>query len=165
MTAEYYPVVLAFVMLFVLSKCVDKAVLFLQFILKATPNLPDKFEAPIAYILVSGFSYLACWRFNFSIFAAFGYPTAQLHEGWIGTALVLSGGSKFMREISDNLDFMPGFLSSIINATRQIVVKNTSAGQQDTNVIIAAQGATSQATEEEVKVEETKPPLEGRVSL
>jgi hypothetical protein len=138
MVTEYYPVVLAFVMLFILSKMVDKAVLFLEYILKYIPRLPDKIEAPIAYILVTGLSYIACWRFNFSIFSAFGYPTVDLYEGWIGTALVLSGGSKFMREISENLDYLPGFLSTIIQSTRQVLIRNNNK-DADTNVIVAAQ--------------------------
>jgi hypothetical protein len=152
MDSSYFPrELMGFVMLYFLSKMVDKAVLFLQFILKYIPFLKDSFEPAIAYGLVTGMSYVACWRLNFSIFAVFGWPTVIPHEGWIGTALVLSGGSKFMREISDHLDYMPGFLSSIVNATRRVIIGNTPGKDTNTNVIVAAatnpgaEGASSAA--------------------
>jgi hypothetical protein len=156
MNYEPSPLLLAFLMLVFLSVMVDKLVLFFQFCLKKIPKLPDVIEPYIAYALVGIFSYVACWRFNFSIFAAFGYTTINPWESWLGTAGVLSGGSKFMREASENMDYLPGFLTNAYGAAKRIIIGNNASGDTTITPITAAAPA-------EEKTSEIK--LEGRDSL
>lgn len=92
------PLLLAFITLAIVSVMIDKFTLFLEGIMKHVPYLPDHFEWTVAYLLVLGSGYLFCWQGNFDLFRELNVFFKYQWEGWLMTALVVSGGSAFVRK-------------------------------------------------------------------
>jgi hypothetical protein len=105
---------------------VDKFALVLQQGMKKVPFLPDQFETPIAYLIVFAASFTACWRGHYSLFEYLDFTFAHEFEGWILTALVISGGSAFLRESFDTMNSLPGILSGMYGyVSRTVTSLNT----------------------------------------
>lgn len=131
----------------------DKLTYAIQLGMIKIPWLPDKIEKPIAYLIVFAVGFVACWRGHYSLFSALEFTFDHEYEGWIFTALVVSGGSKFLREASENMDVLPGFLTNTYGAARRIVTGVTQTG-----------GTTTTTTKQTTQAQATQP-LEGRDSL
>ena len=141
-----------FVALILVAKLIDPVLWFLQEVLKRIPHLPNVIERPFAYLLSGLLAYFICWSNNFAFFKILGFDAKWEIEGFILTALLISGGSKSLRNTTGELDYLPSFLSSIISSTRRLIVGTAAVGQQNEEVI----------KEETATV---KPKLEGRSSL
>lgn len=108
--------IIPFVALCILSVLIDKFTIFLEKIMEKVPYLPDKFEASIAYILVFTSSYIVCWRGNYDLFNYLNLTFQHIWEGWILTALLLSGGSRFVRESFGVINTMPQVISNVYSS-------------------------------------------------
>ena len=89
--------IIPFIALAILSVMIDKFTLFLEAIAHKIPGLPDKFEWSLAYGLVFLSSFLVCYQGNWDLFAYLDFHFNYAWQGWALTALVVSGGSAFVR--------------------------------------------------------------------
>lgn len=117
--------IIPFIGIIILSLMVDKFTLVLEQVMKKVPFLPDQFEKPIAYAVVSLVSYVACWRGHFSLFEYLGFLFEHPWEGWVFTAMVLSGGSAFLREGFGLMDAIPYALGNTMSSIRKITTGTT----------------------------------------
>lgn len=92
---------------------IDRFTVFLETIINKVPLLPDKFEPTIAYITVFAISYLFCWRGHFDFFQYLNLTFNYSFEGWILTALLLSGGSSLVKNSFNIITQIPSSISYI----------------------------------------------------
>lgn len=121
---EVIALIIPFVAIAVISIMADRLTMVLQAIMNRIPKLPDKFEWWIAYFIVLGISYLVCMEGNFDLFAYFNMHFRYSWEGWLLTALVLSGGSSFVKTQFNMIDSIPGVISGVTTTIKNIVVPN-----------------------------------------
>ncbi|MNJ90045.1 hypothetical protein D3C87_76360 [compost metagenome] len=121
---EVIALIIPFVAIAVISIMADRLTMVLQAIMNRIPKLPDKFEWWIAYFIVLGISYLVCMEGNFDLFLYFNMQFRYPWEGWILTALVLSGGSSFVKTQFTMIDSIPGVISGVTTTIKNIVVSN-----------------------------------------
>ncbi|MDO7787108.1 hypothetical protein [Desulforamulus aquiferis] len=114
--------IIPFVSLAILSVMVDKFTLFLEWLMEKTPGLPNQLERPIAYLLVFGISFVVCWRGDFSLFQYLNFDFSNPWEGWLMTALVLSGGSAFVRSGFSMVDNIPLSVTSATAGLRRMFI-------------------------------------------
>ncbi|MDK2820985.1 MAG: hypothetical protein PWP31_950 [Clostridia bacterium] len=88
--------------------------------MKLIPGLPDSFEWPVAYIFVLATGYIVCWQGNYDLFAYLDINFRQPWQGWLMTALVISGGSAFVRNSFDVVDNIPASLGGITSTIKKI---------------------------------------------
>ena len=62
------------------------------------PLMPDYLSLPAAYSVVLALSYYFCWQGDFNLFSYLDVSFNYDWQGWLMTAFVISGGSKFVRE-------------------------------------------------------------------
>jgi hypothetical protein len=122
--------VIPFIALAILSVGIDKLTLVLEGIMHKIPKLPDKFEWTIAYIIVLGISYLVCWQGDFKLFAYLNLNFKYEWEDWFLTALIISGGSAFVRTNFIMIDNIPSVIRGISTTLKQRLV---SQNVQNTN--------------------------------
>jgi hypothetical protein len=89
--------VIPFIALAILSVLIDRFTLFLEGVMHRIPKLPDQFEWWVAYALVLGLGYVVCWQGDFNLFNYLDFRFWYAWEGYLLTALVISGGSTFIR--------------------------------------------------------------------
>jgi hypothetical protein len=116
--------IVPFIALCFLSVMVDRAVLVLEEVMHRIPWLPNKFWAPVAYLIVFVAGYVICWRGNFCFFTSLGFAFNHACEGWLMTALLISGGSTFVKQTFGIVNSIPqavsmvyGFFSSPTSTT------------------------------------------------
>jgi hypothetical protein len=109
--------VIPFIALAILSVMIDRFTLFLEGIMHRIPRLPDKFEWWFAYALVLGLGYLVCWQGDFNLFNYLDFRFWYAWEGYFLTALVISGGSTFVRSQFEVINDIP---SVIYGATTSV---------------------------------------------
>jgi len=118
--SEATSLIVPFIALAILSVMIDRFTLFLQHVMEKIPGLPDRFEKPIAYLIVLAASYIACWRGDYSLFTYLNFAFQHKEEGYFFTALVISGGSMFLRESFSAIDNIPVSISSAYGAIRRV---------------------------------------------
>ncbi|MBO8136818.1 MAG: hypothetical protein H0Z40_01570 [Desulfotomaculum sp.] len=117
---EVVELIIPFIALAILSVMIDKFTLFLEGVMKLIPGLPDSFEWPVAYIIVLAVGYVICWQGNYDLFAYLNINFRQPWQGWLMTALVISGGSAFVRSSFDVVDNIPASLSGLTATIKKI---------------------------------------------
>lgn len=105
----------------IISVMVDVAILVLEKIMGAIKGFPDVIEGPIAYILVLIVSFLIFWQGNFDLFLYFTFQFNYEWQGFLMTALVVSGGSIFIRKQFDTINTIPAGFSSVTATVRKFV--------------------------------------------
>ncbi|MDD4411968.1 MAG: hypothetical protein PHO58_05715 [Bacilli bacterium] len=90
----------ACIALAVLSKMIDIFIDWIENIMLKINFLPDQIENTLKFIFIGALGYVFCWQANYSFFdylvvIKFNY----VWEGWLATALILRGGSKFVEII------------------------------------------------------------------
>jgi len=90
----------ACIALAVVSKMIDIFINWIENLMEKSDFFPDKIENTLKFVFVGGLGYLFCWQANYSFFdylivINFNY----VWEGWLATALILRGGSKFVEVI------------------------------------------------------------------
>ncbi|MDF2534323.1 MAG: hypothetical protein K0R18_480 [Bacillales bacterium] len=127
---EIVALIIPFIALALISVMADRITLVLQAIMKRIPRLPDQFEWWIAYFVVLGISYVVCMEGNFDLFRYLNINFSKPWEGWLLTALVLSGGSSFVKSQFNMIDTIPGVISGVTTAIKNMVVPNSKEQQQ-----------------------------------
>ncbi|MTI82761.1 MAG: hypothetical protein FH756_02445 [Firmicutes bacterium] len=113
--------VIPFIALAIISVMIDKFTLFLEGVMEKVPGLPDYFEWPVAYIIVLTVSLLFCWQGRFDLFSYLDINFLYDWEGWLMTALVISGGSAFVRTSFNVVDSIPMGIGSVSSAVTRIL--------------------------------------------
>jgi small-conductance mechanosensitive channel len=97
-----------------LAMLVDRFVNFLEQGIKRIKWLPlNRIDGTIAYLIVFAAGFFVCWRGHFDFFTFLGFAFNRSWEGWLLTSLVLSGGSKFVRESFGLTGFIPQVISGV----------------------------------------------------
>lgn len=116
--------VIPFIALALFSTLVDRFTLALESIISKIPKFPDHFEWTTAYIFVLAISSFLCWEFNFTMFKYLGLEAKHTAFDWFLTALIISGGSTFVRTQFGVINEIPAFLSGITTSIKRVVKKD-----------------------------------------
>ncbi|MEG6615406.1 hypothetical protein V6C27_03040 [Peptococcaceae bacterium 1198_IL3148] len=111
--------IIPFIALAILSVMIDKFTLFLEAAMNLIPGLPDKFEWPVAYVLVLAAGYVVCWQGNYDLFAYLNINFNYSWQGWLMTALVISGGSAFVRSSFGVVDAIPTGIGGVTSVVKK----------------------------------------------
>jgi hypothetical protein len=95
----------------VIAKGIDIIIVWLEGIMQKINFLPDEIEHTFKFIILFAIGYIFCWQANYSFFdylvvIKFNY----IWEGWLATALILKGGSKFVEMIFAIIEKVPSFI-------------------------------------------------------
>lgn len=104
-----------FIALCILSVMLDRVTLMLEELLRKSSIEANKFWGPVAYFIVFAAGYFACWRGNFDFFTYLNFSFKHPWEGWILTALLLSGGSTFVKSSFGMINSIPQAVSNVCN--------------------------------------------------
>jgi hypothetical protein len=124
--------IIPFIALCILSVMVDRLIMVLEEIAKKIPWLPiNKFWGPLAYLIVFAAGYLVCWMGNFDFFTSLGFTFQHPYEGWSMTALLLSGGSAFVKSAFGMVNSIPQIVSNVFSTVTNFV---TGGGTTDPTI-------------------------------
>lgn len=115
---EIISLIIPFIALAILSVMIDKLTLVLEGVMHKIPRLPDQFEWWIAYVIVAILSFIVCWQGNFDLFAYLDIYFNYKWQGWLMTALVLSGGSAFVRTNFSMIEAIPAVLGGVTTTVK-----------------------------------------------
>lgn len=105
--------IIPFVAICIVVVMVDRLAMAIESIIHKIPYLPDKLEGPIAYAVVFLASYVICWRGGFNFFASLNFTFRHEYEGWLMTALLISGGSSFVKASFGMMSNIPQVVSGV----------------------------------------------------
>ena len=115
----FVPLALAFLGLVFFSPLIDGVVLFLERIMLHVPRLPNTFGARVSFVLTVAVAYCLCWRAGFDFYAYLGMNFTQ-QEGWLVTAILLSGGTKALKRYFDLANLIPmGVFGGLASALKR----------------------------------------------
>lgn len=118
--------VIPFIVLALLSVMIDRFTLVLQGIMHKIPFLPNKFEWWIAYFIILASGYTVCWQLDFALFRYFSLEAANVEFDWLLTALIISGGSSFLRAQFSMIESVPSVLYNLSSTFRKFVPSSKS---------------------------------------
>jgi hypothetical protein len=110
-----------FIALCFLSVMVDRLIMVMEEIMHRIPWLPNRFWGPAAYLIVFAAGYLVCWMGNFDFFTSLGFAFQHPFEGWGMTALLLSGGSAFVKSAFGMVNTIPQLVSDVFSTVSNFV--------------------------------------------
>lgn len=116
--------VVPFIVLSILSVMSDVLTRWLEAVMRAIPGVPDKFEWWIAYVVIFGVGYFVCWQLDYGLFTYFGLHAKYPPLDYILTALIVSGGSSFVRNNYGVINEIPSILSGVSSVFRNPFNKN-----------------------------------------
>lgn len=128
---EVVALIIPFIALAILSVMIDKLTLVIEGIMNKIPGFPDRFEWWAAYSIVAIISFIICWQGSFSLFIYLGIHFKYAWEGWLMTALVISGGSSFVRSNFVMIESIPTVLSGVTATVANFVAKGKSNKEQN----------------------------------
>lgn len=133
---EIISLIIPFIAISVISLMVDELVKILEEIMHKIPYLPDQFEKSIAYFFVLIIAFVICWQGNFDFFAYLGL-TFLPWQGWLTTAMVISGGSPFVRKAFSMIETIPGNIAGVTTSIKNKIVagSNNNINQNANNQI------------------------------
>lgn len=105
--------IIPFIALCILSVMVDRITLMLEEVMRKISWLPNQFWGPVAYAIVFAAGFLVCWRGSFDFFTNLNFSFHHPWEGWILTAILLSGGSAFVKSSFGMINNIPQAVSSV----------------------------------------------------
>jgi hypothetical protein len=135
--------IIPFVALAILSAMIDKFTLFLESIMHRIPGLPDKFEWWIAYVIIVILGFIVCWQGSFDLFDYLDLHFAYMWEGWLMTALVISGGSAFVRT---NFSLIEAIAMTLVGAAKGIISIQKPSSSSSTPTPVPTDSSQQQPT-------------------
>lgn len=116
----FVPLSLAFLALVFFAPIVDGVVMFLERVMLHFPRLPNNFGARASFLLTVLVAYCLCWRAEFDFYAYLGMGFSR-HEGWLITAILLSGGTKALKRYFDLANLIPvSIFGGISSAVKRV---------------------------------------------
>lgn len=117
---EVLSLIIPFITLSLLSVLIDRLLMVLERIVNRIPHLPDRFEPQIAYLLILIFSYGISYYSGFRFFSYLGLLFMYDWMDFLATALLISGGSTFIRNSYDMMNSMPGILGGLTSSIKSL---------------------------------------------
>ena len=94
---EIVSLAIPFIAIAIFASMVDSLAQALEYMFQKISGFPDYLENVTAYILVFLLSLVVCWQGEFDLFVYLNVKFQEVWQGWVMTALVISGGSSFVR--------------------------------------------------------------------
>lgn len=118
---QFVPLALAFIALVFLAPMIDVLVQWLENVMRKIPKLPDQFEPAGAYFITVAVAYIICWQGEFDFFA---YVNLNFDpwQGYLLTAMILSGGTKWVRSNFELANSIPAMLTGGLMSTMYKIV-------------------------------------------
>lgn len=113
--------IVPFIALVLLATLIDRATLAMEGLMRKIPKFPDNFEWWVAYILILGLGYYVCYELDFAMFRYLGLEAKHVEVDWLLTALIISGGSTFVRSQFGVMNEIPAFLNGITTSIKRVV--------------------------------------------
>jgi hypothetical protein len=131
-------ILVIFIPMIMFSLVIDKLIMVLEEAMHRIPGLPDKFEIWFVYLTIFVISYLIFWQGNFSFFSYFDFAFNYKWQDYATSALIISGGSAFIKtsfgvieQIPMNLAGLRGAMRSVVSQTRdETVIKKRKVVQK-----------------------------------
>lgn len=118
---DFINLIIPFIALVLYSKMIDKLTEVLGDIMLKVKWLPDSFEASLAYLFILAVAFLNCWQADWSFFSYLDINYKYDWENYLASALVISGGSAFVREGFSAIETIPMSLQGIASTVRNVV--------------------------------------------
>lgn len=115
--------IVPFIALAVLSVLIDKVTMVMEGIMHKLPGFPDSLEWYVAYFIVLSISCAICYFGDFGLFL---YLDIEFKYRWIDyllTALMISGGSVYLRQQFSAINDMPSVLGGIMSSVKSLFRK------------------------------------------
>lgn len=119
----FVDLVIPFIALVLLATLIDRATLALEGLMHKIPKFPDHFEWTIAYLIVLAVGYFVCYELDFAMFRYLGLEAKHEELDWLLTALIISGGSSFVRTQFGLMNEIPAFLNGISASIKKAIKK------------------------------------------
>lgn len=103
----------AFIALALIVVMVDLITRSLETIMKKIDSLPNQFEEPLAYLILTILSTIVCWQGHFDLFSLLGFTWAYPCEGWLITGAVMAGGSSLVGKQFSMVGLIPNMISGV----------------------------------------------------
>jgi hypothetical protein len=105
--------IIPFIVLVLFGTMVDRLTQFIEGIMKPIPFLPNALSKELAFILLVLVGFGVCWEFDFNLLAYLNHPGRNAYAGYIFTAVLISGGSSYLKTNFENMDALPGILGGL----------------------------------------------------
>jgi len=135
--------IIPFITLALFSVMIDKLTLFLVVLMSKIPNFPDQYEWPTAYFFILVLSYVVCWQGSFNLFEYLNVSFQYEWQGYLMTALLLSGGSALVRTGFSMIESIPSVLSGISTTVQRVVRRPVRVVEEKVEVIDSAPTSSS----------------------
>ncbi len=117
--------IIPFIALAFLSVMIDKLVLVLENISEKIPHFPDEFPWWLNYFIVLSIAYYIVWQGNYDFWAYLNVNFNYMWQGYLMTALILSGGSALIKVSFSLVDIIPVSISGVTTTIRRMVIKKS----------------------------------------
>jgi hypothetical protein len=111
--------IIPFIVLVIFGTMVDRITSFVEGIMKPIPYLPNSLGKEVAFLILVALGYLVCWEFDYNLLAYLNHPGRSIWAGYLFTAIILSGGSGYLKQNFDNMDALPNVLNGISGMFRR----------------------------------------------
>lgn len=118
---DFISLIIPFVALVLYAHMIDKLIQVLGDIMLRTHCLPEKIEASLAYVVILILAYLNCWQADWKFFSYLDINYMYDWESYLASALLISGGSVFVKEGFSIINVIPMSLQGISSAVRGVV--------------------------------------------
>lgn len=134
MTISVTDLIVPTIALCILAVMADRLIRVLQEIMHRIPKLPNEFWGPVSYVLAFLIGIVVCSEGKFNYFSYYGFGFTD-REGWIFTSLLLSGGTKIVRESFGLINSMPQVISTVYSTISDVLssTADTSATIEQTD--------------------------------
>lgn len=136
----------AFIAVALIVVMVDVLTRVLEWIMKKIPYLPDAFEPPLAYSILTGLASGICWQGHFDLFTLLGFSWRHTWEGYLATGAIMAGGSKLLMSQFKVVGLIPGIVSGVASMFGYSGYSSTIAEIQET--VTTPPSATTPTQEE-----------------
>ncbi len=121
--------IIPFIALAFLSVMIDKLVLVLEDISEKLPFLPNEFPWWFNYFVVLSLAYYIVWQGNYNFWAYLNVNFNFMWQGYLMTALILSGGSSLVKHSFSLVDTIPGNISNVTTTIRRMITSKNGNSQ------------------------------------
>lgn len=116
---------MAFVVIAIAALIIDVVTDRIQNLLKIIPIISEQLYNILSYIIVLMLSYYFCWQGNFDLFLCLNISFNCKWQGWLMTALIISGGSKTIIEKYNLISKIPSSIFMLKKEHKKNSTNNT----------------------------------------
>ncbi len=132
---EIISLAIPFIAIAIFATMIDIITQAIEIATERVPKMPDYLGSFTTYLVVLIISFLICWQGRFDLFKYLAIEFQQPWQGWLFTALVISGGSSFVRKkfglINDIPSGIYGIRTTFVNLFDSDVEKRDSKKDDD----------------------------------